>query len=77
MSTDSSPGSFLARALLVTGVVVTTVAFLALLTVLGLYFAEQTPHPGLYWVLLWGFPVGFLLMIGYMLLNLRSRRAVR
>lgn len=56
------------------GVVITVLSFIALLTILGLYFAEVTPAASLYWVALWGFPVGFILMCVYLLLNIRGRR---
>lgn len=66
-----------ARALLLTGVVVTAASFLALLAILGLYFAGTDPHPALYFTALWGFPVGFTLMIVYMLLAMSRRRRRR
>lgn len=65
-----------ARISLLLGVAVTAVSFTALLIILGLYFAEARPHPGLYWAALWGFPVGFALMCGYLLATLRTRRRV-
>lgn len=56
------------------GVVITVLSFVALLAILGLYFAEITPAASLYWATLWGFPVGFILMCAYLLLNIRERR---
>lgn len=66
-----------AHALLLTGVVITAASFLALLAILGLYFAGTDPHPALYFTALWGFPVGFTLMIVYMLLAMSRRRRRR
>lgn len=63
-----------ARTSLLLGVAVTAVSFAALLIILGLYFADTTPHPGLYWAVLWGFPAGFVLMCGYLLATLKTRR---
>lgn len=65
------------RAALVTAVIVTAASFAALLLILGIYFAQGTPHPGLYWTALWGFPLGFALMCLYMVLNLGRRRRLR
>lgn len=75
MST-SAPGP-VSRAALVLGVAITAISFVALLVILGLYFAQIVPHAALYWVALWGFPVGFALMCTYVLLSLGRRRRVR
>lgn len=66
-----------ARALLLAGVAITAASLLALLAILGLYFAGTDPHPALYFTALWGFPVGFTLMIVYMLLAMSRRRRRR
>ncbi|WP_150461949.1 hypothetical protein [Nesterenkonia ebinurensis] len=63
-----------ARTSLLLGVSITAASFAALLIILGLYFAEAIPHPGLYWAALWGFPVGFALMCLYLVANLKARR---
>lgn len=63
-----------ARVSLILGVVITALSFVALLVILGLYFADTTPAASLYWVTLWGFPVGFILMCAYLLLSIRGRR---
>lgn len=74
MSTLSADRSPLARAVLILGVVVTAASFIALLLILGLYFAQITPHASLYWTALWGFPAGFALMCTYMLITVARRR---
>lgn len=66
--------SVLARSVLRVGVVLTALSFVALLVILGLYFAEIDPHPGLYWTTLWGFPLGFALMCTYVLTAVARRR---
>ncbi|WP_120003221.1 hypothetical protein [Nesterenkonia muleiensis] len=63
-----------ARASLILGVVITAVSFIALLVILGLYFADIIPHQSLYWATLWGFPAGFALMCLHLLLSLGRRR---
>lgn len=70
----STPG-VVPRAALSLGVIATAVSFIALLAILGSYFAGSVPHEGLYWLALWGFPAGFVLMCLYMVINLRKRRA--
>ena len=70
----STPG-VLSRASLILGVIITTVSFFALIAILGFYFGGTVPHAGLYWAALWGFPVGFVLMCLYLLINLGRRRA--
>lgn len=72
MSTGSGPVS---RAALILAVSVTAAAFAAVLLILGIYFADSTPHPGLYWLALWGFPTGFVLMCLYVGLGPVRRRA--
>ena len=57
--------------------VITAASFASLVLILGIYFAQGTPHPGLYWTALWGFPLGFALMCGYVLLSLGRRRRQR
>ena len=66
-----------ARALLLAGVAITAASLLALVAILGLYFAEADPPPGLYFTALWGFPLGFTLMIAYMLMAMSRRRRRR
>lgn len=63
--------------MLLAGVAITAASFLALLAILGLYFAGADPHPSLYFTALWGFPVGFTLMIVYMLMAMSRRRRRR
>lgn len=65
------------RALLVLGVIITAASFLALLVILGLYFTGADPHPALYFTALWGFPVGFTLMIVHVLYAMSRRRRRR
>lgn len=67
----------ISRAALVAAVTVTAASFAALLVILGIYFAQGTPHPGLYWTALWGFPLGFALMCVYVVLSLGRRRRLR
>lgn len=74
MTSDSSAPSSVSRAVLVIGVAITAVSFLALLLILGLYFGEIIPHASLYWITLWGFPIGFALMCIYVMLQLNRRR---
>ncbi|GAB3190778.1 hypothetical protein [Nesterenkonia suensis] len=72
MSTTAAPAS--ARAVLFLGVAITAAAFVALVLILGLYFAEADPHPALYFTALWGFPLGFVLMITSVLQAMGRRR---
>lgn len=65
------------RALLMLGVLITAASFLALLLILGLYFAGAEPHPVLYFTSLWGFPVGFTLMVIHVLYAMSRRRRRR
>lgn len=67
----------LSRAALILAVAVTAASFAALVLILGIYFAQGTPHPGLYWTALWGFPLGFSLMCVYVVLSLGRRRRLR
>lgn len=70
---SGSAGPF-ARAALVLAVVVTAAAFTSLMVILAVYFAQGTPHPGLYWTALWGFPLGFALMCVYVVTGPVRRR---
>lgn len=65
------------RALLMLGVLITAASFLALLVILGVYFAGADPHPALYFTALWGFPVGFTLMVIHVLYAMSRRRRRR
>lgn len=67
----------ISRTVLVIAVAVTAASFAALLLILGIYFAQGTPHPGLYWTALWGFPLGFSLMCVYVVLSVGRRRRLR
>ncbi|NDK32740.1 hypothetical protein [Nesterenkonia haasae] len=71
----ASTPSVLSRASLVLGVIISAASFIALIAILGFYFAGTVPHPGFYWAALWGFPIGFVLMCVYLLINLGRRRA--
>lgn len=71
-----APGP-VSRAALILGVIITAVSFAALLVVLALYFVETVPHASLYWLSLWGLPLGFVLMVSYVLLALRRRQHAR
>ncbi|GAB3850209.1 hypothetical protein [Nesterenkonia populi] len=71
-----APGP-VSRAALILGVIITAVSFVALLVILSLYFVETTPHAALYWLSLWGLPLGFMLMLSYVLLALRRRQHAR
>lgn len=71
------PARAAARAVLFLGVAITAVALVALGLILGLYFAEVEPHPALYFTALWGFPLGFALMVVHMLQAMGRRRRRR
>ncbi|GAA3059042.1 MULTISPECIES: hypothetical protein [Actinomycetes] len=72
MSTTSAPAA--SRAVLLLGVIITAASAVALALILGLYFADAEPHPGLYFTALWGFPLGFTLMVVHLLESMRRRR---
>ncbi|MGJ9406071.1 hypothetical protein ACHABQ_07075 [Nesterenkonia aurantiaca] len=67
-------GSRPAQALLWSGVVTTALSGIALLVILSLYFMETDPHPAFYVAALWGFPLGFALLIAFLLLSVNRRR---
>ena len=72
MSTSPSPA--VARGVLFLGVAITLAASVALAAILGLYFAEAAVPPALYVTALWGFPLGFLFLIVYVLHSMSRRR---
>ncbi len=63
-----------ARVILIAGGVITAVAFIALITILALYFVHLTPPSWVYFAALWGLPAGFVLMVLHVLLSIRGRR---
>ncbi|MGJ9373106.1 hypothetical protein [Nesterenkonia sp. CF4.4] len=67
-------GSRPAQALLWSGVVITALSGIALLVILSLYFMATDPHPAFYVAALWGFPLGFALLIAFLLLSVNRRR---
>ena len=69
----SAPGPA-SRTVLYLAVAITAAAVISVMVILGVYFGEGTPHPALFWTALWGLPVGFFLMCGYVVLGLRRRR---
>jgi uncharacterized RDD family membrane protein YckC len=72
--TPRRAGSRPARVLLWSGGVITAAAAIALLVILALYFVQQDPPTGFYFTALWGFPLGFLLLIAYLLFSMNRRR---
>ncbi|GAA1182899.1 MULTISPECIES: hypothetical protein [Nesterenkonia] len=74
---STTPAHAAARAVLFLGVAITAAAFVALALILGLYFAQADPHPALYFTALWGFPLGFALMIAHVLQAMGRRRRRR
>ncbi|NYJ16043.1 hypothetical protein [Nesterenkonia sandarakina] len=66
----SRPG----QALLWSGVVITALSGIALLVILSLYFMQADPHPVFYGLALWGFPLGFALLVGFLLFSVNRRR---
>lgn len=77
LRTMSSVPSPAARATLFVAVAITAAAVASVLLILGVYFAGGSPHPALFWAALWGLPAGFVLMCGYVGLDLRRRRRLR
>ncbi|GAA1808760.1 hypothetical protein [Nesterenkonia flava] len=73
-ATTASRQPLPARLCLILGVVVTAASFVALLVILGFYFAGSSQHPQLFGTALWGFPVGFTLMCLYVIFSLGRRR---
>ena len=63
----------LARAVLVAGAAVTLVSALALLALLGAYFLSAPAVPALYRLPLYGLPVGFGLLVLYLVLSAVGR----
>ncbi|GAA4839795.1 hypothetical protein [Garicola koreensis] len=74
MSSVPAPAS---RAVLFLAVASTAAAVVSVLLILGIYFAGVTPHPALFGTALWGLPVGFVLLCGYVVLDMRRRRRLR
>ncbi len=70
-SHESSPWL---RALLVAGVALTVVSFAATVLLLVSYFLSVTPWPVFYWFGLYGLPLGFLLMLAYVVAKAVLRR---
>lgn len=65
------------RLVTASGAAVAAASFAAVLVILGFYFAGHTPPAVWFWVALWGFPVGFLLMCTAMMVSLVRRRRSR
>ena len=65
------------RAVLILAGVSTAAAVASVLLILVLYFAGAAPHPALFGTALWGLPLGFVLLCGYVVLDMRRRRRLR
>jgi len=50
-------------AVLWSGVVIVVVSFLAVISVLGYYFADATPATWIFWLALLAFPTGFIFLL--------------
>lgn len=66
-----------ARSVLFLGAAITGAAFVALAAILLMYFIDADGHPALFFISLWGFPLGFALMIVYVLHAMSRRRRRR
>ena len=73
----AEPERPLSRGILLLGTVLTAAALVSLVTILGAYFLSLDASPTFYFVALWGFPVGFALMLVHMVLSMRHRRTAR
>ncbi len=62
------------RALLVLGGALTAVSFAAMVLLLASYFLEITAWPVFYWFGLFGLPLGFALMLSYVVIKAVLRR---
>lgn len=62
------------RVLLWGGVVVTLASFVATLALLVVYFVGSTQLPALFWLALFAFPVGFALILVYLVAAALLRR---
>lgn len=71
----SNPESSLwLRALLVVGGMLTAMSFGAMVLLLVSYFLQITAWPVFYWFGLFGFPLGFALMLSYVVIKAVLRR---
>jgi uncharacterized membrane protein len=72
---DSNPESSpWLRALLVVGGALTAVSFAAMVLLLASYFLKITAWPVFYWFGLFGLPLGFVLMLSYVVIKAVLRR---
>lgn len=62
------------RALLYSGVAITVLSALGLALLLVSYFISLEPWPVFYWLGLFGLPLGFALMLGYVVAAAIARR---
>lgn len=70
-SPESSPWL---RALLIVGAALTAVSFAAMVLLLASYFLQITAWPVFYWFGLFGLPLGFALMLVYVIVKAVLRR---
>lgn len=70
-SPESSPWL---RALLIAGAALTAVSFAAMVLLLVSYFLQITAWPVFYWFGLFGLPLGFALMLVYVIVKAVLRR---
>lgn len=62
------------RGLLIAGGALTAVSFAAMVLLLASYFLEITAWPVFYWFGLFGLPLGFFLMLSYVVIKAVLRR---
>lgn len=62
------------RALLIGGAALTAVSFAAMVLLLVSYFIQITAWPVFYWFGLYGLPLGFALMLAYVVVKAVLRR---
>jgi uncharacterized membrane protein len=62
------------RVLLVAGAALTAVSFAAMVLLLASYFLNVTAWPVFYWFGLYGLPLGFVLMLAYVVAKAVLRR---
>lgn len=62
------------RVLLWVGVIVTLASFLATIALLVVYFVDAAQPPALFWLGLYAFPVGFALVLVYLVGSALHRR---
>lgn len=70
----ATPVPLALRVLLWVGVVITLASFAATLTLLVVYFVGTSQLPALFWLALFAFPVGFTLILIYLMAAALLRR---